>query len=153
MDVSLMAVVGSLVGMLSGGAAGSVLTHMVFNRPMVRVRASFIARHHIPLVIFRLVNTRKDEVHVQSITGLRKKRGAKEVHFLVRTKHSKWPSFRLKGLDAETFEAEAHEAFPDAYALSEIKGFFVEDVTNPRRRWYVHSRAVPSGQRALADTT
>jgi hypothetical protein len=126
--------VGWSVSMLGGGASGATLKHYVFDRPKVRLRAMVVGAERMePIVVFKLTNTRKDEVHVSALLGVAKRTGQKATQFLVTTKPNKMPSFRLPGLERVMFEAKAEEVFPSNYGIDDVTEFHVEDITSGKR--------------------
>jgi hypothetical protein len=137
--------------MLGGGASGAILNHLVFNRPKIRLRSSIggIARMQ-PVVTFSLTNARRDEVHVSSITTTVKKKGKIEQRSLS-TKPSTGKSFRIRGLEQETFEVGWEDIFPDGDEVDELIAVHVEDIAT-EKRWRLPQRDLKQVREGIRET-
>lgn len=131
-DWSKVVTIGASV--LSGSVSTLFTKHAIFDRPKLSLRAFHIDATQ-PRVVFRLVNQRKESIHISGIRGIGVTPEGDDRVFMVSVNEGLKMSMRLDGQDVRVFTAFAHDAFPHEYVR--VRGFFVEDVTKPSRKWMV----------------
>jgi hypothetical protein len=154
-EVSLVQIAIGAVGFLGGTLVTTTLRYVILERPKVRLRASVDGRSEaqlLPVVQFTLTNARKEEIHLSGIKAVRKpkEKGEKPTHDALSTEPFK-ASFRLKGLEQETFKADWDDVYPDGYSIDDVTGFYVEDVAT-EKRWMLPASDFQALRKAIEPT-